>query len=837
MPEIPEGSRPHLVLKDTSTAQPFTPRGSGGGNPIGVPERDRRLHGQELRSTLRSAAQDTLNESDIQLREEMEGGLGLQVSFVGFPDVRLAIEQLANDTHGIELMSIRQYGEVTVANVFVPDGKLEHFEKYITAYIEKKTKSNGMPNDHAKLLNTIQTIRAAELQALWTDVSDLFPQTVDESIWWEVWLPVRKKREAVLSDFRKLALNANCTVSDGHADFPERTVVLVFGSRNQMTQSALMLNCVAELRRAKKTAEFFDGMRVEEQRDCMKDALRRLAVAENQADAPRICLIDSGVNRAHPMLEPLMDPADLHSVNPNWDVGDSANHGTGLAGLAVYGDLTHVLSSSEPINVSHRLESSKIIEECQSSGGNSQLYACLFTEAISRPEISAPKRLRVFTSAVTASDNRDRGRPSSWSAMVDQLAADADNGGESPRLIVLAAGNSSDPAAWLEYPSSISTNPIHDPGQAWNALSVGACTELTLTELEGLQAIANSGGISPYSTSSSVWDKAWPMKPDIVFEGGNVGRNELGPVQHVPLSLLTTNADHLNRLFTTSNATSAASALCARLAAQIMSVYPHLWPETVRGIVVHSAKWTDDMRKMYLNGNGSANKNAIENLVRHCGWGIPDHSRAMWSLSNSLTLVTEDELHPYVKKQGNEIKTRDMNLHTLPWPKEQLEALQNTRVTMRVTLSYFIEPNPSARGGSSKYHYPSHRLRFDVKRATENDNEFAARINKAASLEDEVGTSTSDSKWLFGIQNRHRGSLHQDEWEGTAADLAARGTIAVYPANGWWRTRPKMKKFDQPARYSLIVSIRAEQNEVDLYSAIVSQIKTPVLTSIDLQNL
>jgi hypothetical protein len=71
-----------------------------------------------------------------------------------------------------------------------------------------------------------------------------------------------------------------------------------------------------------------------------------------------------------------------------------------------------------------------------------------------------------------------------------------------------------------------------------------------------------------------------------------------------------------------------------------------------------------------------------------------------------LSLVVEDEVHPY-KKEGSVIKSRDMNFHSLPWPKEQLEALQNTQVEMRVTLSYFVEPNPSARGSSSKYHYPS----------------------------------------------------------------------------------------------------------------------------------
>ena len=43
--------------------------------------------------------------------------------------------------------------------------------------------------------------------------------------------------------------------------------------------------------------------------------------------------------------------------------------------------------------------------------------------AVSRPEITAPLRPRVFGMAVTARDNRDRGRPSAWSAALDSLAA------------------------------------------------------------------------------------------------------------------------------------------------------------------------------------------------------------------------------------------------------------------------------------------------------------------------------------------------------------------------------------------------------------------------------
>ncbi|OGT16044.1 MAG: hypothetical protein A3J49_06585 [Gallionellales bacterium RIFCSPHIGHO2_02_FULL_57_16] len=755
----------------------------------------------------------------------LEGGVGLQIQFQSQPGIALAFESLANDTQHIELLSIRDEGEYTYANVFVPDGKLAHFEKYVTSYLEEESKT-GKPR-HQALLDTIESIRAAELRALWTDDPALLPQNPDEAFWWEVWLPERGNPELVVEDFRKLASAVGCTVSTSRVDFPERTVVMMHGSERQFSQTVMTLNCVAELRRAKETAELFDGMNTEVQQDWKDELLARTTFPVHTDNVPRVCLLDSGINRGHPLLAPVLTSDDLHTVELAWGKDDECNHGTGLAGIAIYGDLTDALATAMPIQIDHLLESVKLTQGEGANTGNNEFHANLFAEAVSRPEVATPQRLRVFSSAVTATDFRDRGRPSSWSSMVDSLAADALGGGLFPRLIVLAAGNTREHHAWITYPDSLSTNLIHDPGQAWNALTVGAFTEKVETEEASIEPVAPSGGISPYTTTSAAWDRAWPLKPDVVFEGGNVGKDALGATGMSSLNLLTTHFKHTEKLFTTTNATSAASALCARMAAQLMAAYPQLRPETIRALIVHSAEWTDAMREMYLKTH---TKNDYINLVRHCGWGVPDLEHALWSAANSLTLIVEDQVHPY-KKDGGTIKTRDMNLHELPWPKDELEALGATQVQMRVTLSYFIEPNPSARGSTSKYHYPSHRLRFKVRHHQESDENFLARINAAAAMEDNgQHTTPQDADWWLGDQ-RHKGSLHQDVWEGTAAELASRGGLAVYPAMGWWRTRQKLEHYDLPAHYSLIVSIRTPETDIDLYSAVAAKIQAPVVIS------
>ena len=218
------------------------------------------------------------------------------------------------------------------------------------------------------------------------------------------------------------------------------------------------------------------------------------------------------------------------------------------------------------------------------------------------------------------------------------------------------------------------------------------------------------------------------------------------------LSLLTTSHQPLDRPLTTINATSAATALASRFAAQVMSTYPRMWPETIRALIVHSAEWTSTMKRQFLPNTGTPSKGHYQDLLRRCGFGVPNVDRALWSIRNSLTMVIEESLQPYKRTTNGQPTLKDMHLHNLPWPKEVLERLGAERVEMRVTLSYFIEPNPSRRGLRSRYRYESHGLRFDVKRPLETIDQFRKRITREAQ-DEEKGTkpdSGSDPSWLIG---------------------------------------------------------------------------------------
>lgn len=738
---------------------------------------------------------------------------------------------MANATQGIELLNVRHGGNQIFATIFVPEGKLLSIEKKLQDYFDYKKKKNGKPLDNRKLFDAIQSLRVAAIDSLWTDDKLQLPENAAEEFWWEVWLPVFADRQAVIHDFKLLATELNMQVSPQVLEFPERSVLLAKASKTQFAGSTLLLSKVSELRRAKETAAFFDELSPIEQFPWSQNLLSR--TQSNQKNPPYLCLLDTGINIGHPLLQPFIDSTDQYSVDSNWDPTDDNGHGTGMAGLAIWSDLTYPLTSNERMTINHRLESVKLLRHSGDNEGKH--HGIIMADAISLPEIAEYQRTRVFAMALSSTDGRDRGRPSAWSGTVDALAVDYLGENQNPRLITLCAGNTGHNLTELmEYPDYNQLEEIHDPGQAWNALTVGAYTNKVHIQEAGSQAysaLAPAGGLSPYSTTSVTWDQSMVIKPEVAFEGGNVAKDQLSCVGFASLKLLTTHHKVGQRQFTTFEATSAATALAGKFAAEIYAVYPSLWPETVRALIVHSAQWTAAMKQQFKHGNTL--RQQAKHLVRCVGFGVPDLSAALWSLKNSLALIVEDQLQPYEKPQGKQPRTRDMHIHDIPWPKDSLLQLGEAEVKMTVTLSYFIEPNPSSRNVSGRYSYPSHQLRFDVKRPTESVKDFQGRISRYARDEEEnTHKAPADPNWLLG-DFRHKGSIHKDVWRGSAAELAERGQIAIYPAMGWWRTRTKLKKWDKKARYSLIISIAVPGVDVDLYTKVMDQIQVPIQIAVE----
>jgi hypothetical protein len=395
--------------------------------------------------------------------------------------------------------------------------------------------------------------------------------------------------------------------------------------------------------------------------------------------------------------------------------------------------------------------------------------------------------------------------------------------------MVLAAGNFRGDIEVDGYPDRNDLEEVEGPAQAWNPVVAGAYTDkiaITHPDYAGWEPVAPDGDLSPASRTSGIWERQWPIRPDVVFEGGNFAHDGVNPASAIDdLQLITTHYRPQMRLFETFGDTSAAAALCSNLAAGVLAARPELWPETLRGLLVHSAEWTPAMRARFDAAASQGQKMA---MLRRYGWGVPDLGRALWSATDDATLMVEDALLPF-RRDGSVIKTRNMNLHQLPWPRDELLALGDQDVELRLTLSYFVEPNPGERGWTRRHRYASHSLRFAVKRSLESLQQFRQRINRAAQAEEagNIGVAAGGDDWVLG-PIRDRGSIHSDIWRGSAAELAERDAIGVFPVSGWWKEKPGLQRWDRSARYALIVSVRAPGANIDIYTPIANQLAIPI---------
>lgn len=832
--------RQHIFVRRPATAEPYRRR------PRRIPARalpeirDRSRHGVSLSGQLESVESESLQRRSA--REQAANGI--YVVFESFPDIELALERLDPRGKGRhpELLTVQTTEidgrPVQRATVYIPDGKLGYFLKRLTQYVE--TTSADRPK-HRELVERIQRIAMASIRELWTDDEAEFPAEGQET-WWEVWL--RGTEDSALEGLKEFASRQDLTVGPHVLRFPDRTVALLLATPDDLANAPEVLDDLAELRKPRVPTVWLSREDVAEQARWIDELKDRTTLAPESA--PAVSLFDTGVSRGHPLLEDSLATRDRHACESGWGLDDHDGHGTEMAGLALYRNLGDAIVSPEPFGLQHRLESVKILPP---SGTNPpELYGALMATGASLVEIEQPARRRAFCVAVSAGypDGVSPiilGQPTSWSSAIDALAAglsiatspdglvfldEAEDAAH--RLFLLSAGNVPR-LGWNRNHLDISDlHPVEDPGQAWNALTIGAYTELD--SLDGADPsfrdwipVAPRGELSPFSRTSVAW-RSWPLKPEVVLEGGNVASSPSGTDFDTPdeLQLLTTRRPQPGgRLLTTICATSAATAQASWFASQILAEFPSLWPETVRALIVHSAQWTEAMR---LHFDGASMRAPRVALRRRYGMGVPDLLRATRSATDALTLIVEETIHPF-----EEGKTREMHLHELPWPAEVLRGLGETEVRLRVTLSYFIQPNPSRRGWVRRYQYASHGLRFDVRRATESTADFRQRINALAEAEEDrrQPAGSDAAEWFFGPENRVSGSLHADFWNGTAADLAQRGVVGIYPVTGWWKDQPRRDRSDAGVRYSLIVSIESPGVDVDIWTPVAQEVGVPIV--------
>ena len=809
-------NRPHLKIPNSGQLQSYKYNGP---RPYSKPKNydDYRGHGATLQKSFEEGENTTLQTEDGKFFTFIvhEGFLVAQQETPWFKILDEKIDDEANKTYKIL--------------VWLPSNKVSKLINQIHEYQTKFTKA-GNPQKQA-LLDSIANI-------LQTTISDFC--YIDEMItspstprWCELWCYRESSwtQEQIFKNFVKNAEDSEISqYSDKPLIFPSRFIINILASLEQITsliQNGELVTAINPI--PVLNSEFLNMSSIEQQEwtDDLEDRLNPLP--EN---APIIGLLDHGILSSHRLLKRFIASAQALE---DWSPDDTNKpHGTLMAGTILYDDLKVKLLSRDLVIVPFRLASLKLINPdiyTPDDESRKKIYGYVTAKGISLIEIAHPST-SIYCMAVTApllNTSKKTSIQTSWSSAIDQLAYGLDIEGseedKKQRLILISAGNAYPDENKGRYPHFQQLSMLEDPSQAYNAVTVGGYTDIPPSDST---LLVPQGGISPHSKTGGGLEnfKNSPFKPDIVCEAGSVVYSGGQYLTDENTSIFTTD-NHDTNLFTCYTGTSPATAQATHIAGQIQSKYPEYWPETIRALLIHSAEWTEALKKHIFEGKlHSKIKGDYKTLLFYCGYGVPNLERALNSVENKVSLIIEDELQPYIKESSN-VKYNEYKLYELPLPEFQRfsSEFHSMEARMKITLSYFIEPLPE--GLSTNYH--SCGLDFYLQSPAETEAQFKQRVSKRQdgdTIEDKISDT---DRWTFGINNRKRGSISSDMWKGTLSDLLSCKNIAIIPRAGWWKDRIKQEKYNNKIRYSLIISIDTEAN-IPLYTEIENlvSITTPI---------
>jgi hypothetical protein len=795
----------------------------------------RREHGQRLARDLDQLRAMFASSMERQaLYGIPEKKRGSAISITSRPGQPLDVGTLKLETRdysvlGVKLIKTRRNhdsneNETTrqQARVFYTQKGFEQLLNRLDEYIDWKPGRPRRPLNFW-LFEGAESFDEMGIEGYWNDDRGRMPRTAKRAEW-EVWTRASLSEE--LDDaMRELEISSRGNVTE----FQDIAVHNMLATRAQIQELIIGTGAIVELRGASNFVARDHDIPPSLRQERVHELAARVQSA--QVTDPIVTLLDTGVARTHPLLKQSLPANRCYTVNPRWDPFDSNGHGTCMAGVALFGDLSSALNSTGPITLTANLESVTVSEP----GSNARLPA---RDALARAVnlVERNPGNRVYCLAATSVGEAESGIPTSTSATLDKLAF---GDGEDTRLFCTAVGNvdtaATNPYQISQYDRLNEFHGIQSPAQSFNALSVGAATQLrSIANL-----VAPVGDLSPTSRTALSWDDERAHKPDIVMEGGNHIIRSCGKTSqpHPNDMVMTTGRDFQKMPITITGETSAATAAAARLAAKVMHRYPGIRPETVRGLIVNSARWTEAMeaRMKLLVRRGMSESRAAYHILSCYGWGIPDEDRLFNSADNALTLLVEDTMQPYERTKTSS-KLHEMKFFKLPWPDDALRKLGGTQIQVRCTLSYFAEPNPGNTSRGEHRLYAGHRLKFGFKRYREHDDDLQLRFNSAAgssrnSFDEDTSIATDDDRWLLG-RFKNRGTLHQDIWTGPAYELVDRDAICVAPNNGWWSGEAEAD--ERIVNFSLIVTVSSPEVKARLFTETLAKVPANKLVATSL---
>ena len=518
-------------------------------------------------------------------------------------------------------------------------------------------------------------------------------------------------------------------------------------------------------------------------------------------NAPRVCIVDSGIQENHRLLA----PAILTAASVNYDTFDNTKadlvsnggHGTRVAGAVLYG---------ETIPLQGQIQLHTFLYNARVLNRDNKMSSKLYQPHLMEDIVDSFDDARIFNLSITSTVACRTVHMSPWAAKIDDLSHDQ------KVLFVVSAGNivrkSSvvrNPgiiehlAAGRNYPSYLLSDScrIADPAQSKFAITVGS---VCLGDFEDLDRISfgKRDEISPFSrTGPGMWGG---LKPEVVEYGGDWVKEKAGP----NLSY----EDSLNPLLVRVGGsgvdrgtvgTSFSAPKVTHILSRIQAAFPEESTLLYKALVIQSARLPG---LLYASPSLEA--------LRMFGYGIPNLQRTLENSERRVTLV-----------ESAEVSVGNANLYTINIPEALRRQGEDFDILIEVTLAFTANPRRTRRKTQS---YLSAWLSWDASKQDESFDSFKIRVLKnmedpEAEIQDGLHpfpwTISSNPLWgkVKGIKRQD--SATQKDWTIVKSNnLPEQISFAVIGHKGW------EKDLSEEIPFSIAVSLEVLGGNLAVYENI-----------------
>jgi len=521
-----------------------------------------------------------------------------------------------------------------------------------------------------------------------------------------------------------------------------------------------------------------------------------------EENSPVICVIDSGIQEQHLLLE----PAVLSQYSKNYVPGETTTadivrdggHGTKIAGGILFGNAIPAEGRYQPPCF---LVNARILDT------NNSLSEKLFPAELMEQIADDFDGIRIFNMSVASSGPCRINHMSTWAAKLDSLIH------QRQLLFILAAGNLNISTgipekpgvyehleAGRDYPRYLlePSCRIANPAQSTLSLTVGSVC-ITDFEDEDRKSFGTRDHVSPFSRIGlGLWGC---IKPDVVEYGGDLLREKNGHLvtQHDQISVRVVKTGANGTGYTVG--TSFAAPKVAHIIAHLAKRFPDDSTLLYKALVIQSARLPEHT---FYQPN--------INVMRAFGYGIPDLQRAIGNTPYRITFVAEGS-----------VSAHQANLYSINIPAEMRRAGNNYDILIEVTLAYTAEPRRTRKRLKS---YFGSWLTWESSRLGEGFDDFSYRVLKHMDEDEatEAEVHNADSiKWSVSTSpgyGQFKGLKRQDsptqkDWVILKSNmLTSELSFAVVGHKGWDLNTSNELPF------ALVVSFEAISRDVEIYQMI-----------------